>query len=314
MRKAEYSVEEILAAGASLVESGIEVNGWRLRTKLGGGNTRRLFAIWSEHNAPGPVAPPAALPDELSRSVDSITEAVGIQLRSLFSTIYADLAEQSAHRIQEAQMLVDAVRHSANLDAEEASAELDRLEQRIDVLESIEKELTGRLAGVSSELQSTLVELAHFKERSSSQEGQLTQLQADHLQLQNDQALLQQQNQLLSQQLAASSQRITDLESFLDKQSSELLDARRHEQAARERETTAVSQAAILERLRNDDAVLLQRLRLDLSASQKALAKNEATLEIVSSQLEEAKREASELRSASVAEQSSAGKDPSEPV
>ena len=287
MRKAEYSVEEILAAGAALLESGSEVNGWRLRSKLGGGNTRRLYSIWCEHNAPGQDAAPAPLPEELAKAVDSIAESVGTQLRALFASTYSEMAEQSSKRVHESQMLVDAVRQSASLDAEEASAELDRLELRIEGLESSEKELTDNLNNVKSDLQSALVELAHFKERSSSLEGQLSQLQADHSQLQSDHAVLLQQNQHQSQQIAASAQRVSDLESFLKLQTSELNDARRHEQAARERETIAATQASTLEKLRNEDAVILQRLRLDLSTVQKDLSKSETMREMVSTQLAE---------------------------
>ena len=296
MRKAEYSVEEILAAGAALLESGSEVNGWKLRSKLGGGNTRRLYSVWCEHNSPGQDAAPAPLPEELAKAVDGIAETVGSQLRALLASTYSEMAEQSSKRINEAHMLVEAVRQSASLDAEEASFELDRLETRIEELETADRKLTENLDQVKSELQSALVELAHFKERSSSLEGQLSQLQVDHSRLQADHAVLLQQNQQQALQISASAQRVSDLQSFLELQTAELNDARRHEQAARERETIASTQASTIERLRNEDAAILQRLRLDLSTAQKDLAKSETMREMVSIQLAESEALVEKLR------------------
>lgn len=49
MRPAEFSPEEIVAAGEALVAAGRNVTGFALRQKVGGGNPNRLKQVWDEH-------------------------------------------------------------------------------------------------------------------------------------------------------------------------------------------------------------------------------------------------------------------------
>ena len=51
MRPAEFSPEEIVAAGEALVAAGRNVTGFALRQKVGGGNPNRLKQVWDEHLA-----------------------------------------------------------------------------------------------------------------------------------------------------------------------------------------------------------------------------------------------------------------------
>lgn len=80
---------------------------------------------------------------------------------------------------------------------------------------------------------------------------------------------------------ALMAQTIESLNEAAQLSAAQLLDARRAEQAARERETIAAVQASTMERLRNDELLTTQRLRVDLGNVNKSLAKAEAQLEAI---------------------------------
>ncbi|MBS0554639.1 MAG: DNA-binding protein, partial [Proteobacteria bacterium] len=56
MRPAEYTPEEIVAAGEVIQAAGRNVTGFALRQKVGGGNPSRLRQVWEEHLASKQVA------------------------------------------------------------------------------------------------------------------------------------------------------------------------------------------------------------------------------------------------------------------
>ena len=86
MRPAEFSPEEIVAAGEALVAACRNVTGFALRQKVGGGNPSRLKQVWDEHLASQSVTkaePVAELPVEVAEEVASVTKALTERLAAL---------------------------------------------------------------------------------------------------------------------------------------------------------------------------------------------------------------------------------------
>ena len=286
MRTADYTEEMILSAGARLQEQGVEVNGWQLREALGGGNTKRLFAIWQRHNPVEKVVLSVALPESVKDSVKGLITGLEAQLLTMVGTLYGEMVDKANAKVVEAQKLIDKVQSTANDESERAGNEIDRLDALIEERDEQISTLQAKQVETSQSLQAALVELAHIKEKASSSEQALAEVRREAETLQAEVDRLTEVTSEQARALSASQQEATDLRSFLETRTTELNDARRSEQAAREREANASTQAATLERLRNEDQVLISRLRLDFSKSEKECGGLEARLEAALLQVE----------------------------
>lgn len=272
MRPVKFTHDQIIEAGLELVAAGVEVTGWKLRESLGAGNPARHFKIWQERleNQIEPLN--ADLPEELKSGIESIMEAMGAQLTAMFRTIHQSLIDEAGVKIQEAQDRLEASKASMDLEVERLASELERL----DTLKAEQEELIADAANehqkVLSQLHEANVSIAHLKEKV---------LHSDALMLQQEETIARTSSanadlalQLTTQAglLAAADQRSSDLQLFLDSKVSELKDARMHEQAAREREAVNAGQIAMLEKERVKDAVVTQKVRLELSEASNKIA------------------------------------------
>lgn len=265
MRKPEHSVEQIIAAGLEIQSRGDEVSGWKIRTHLGGGKTTRYSAVWSEYLASLPVESQLELPAGVSGEVERLIEVVTLQMRSMFASVNAKVLEEASSKVVGLEKQLADARKIAAEEAAEAHREIEAMEALVTAHQRTAEELTIRNSELSSSLQSTLVDLAQSNERLSSAEIRFSQLKADKDSSDTELSSLRLSYQDLLSSNSALKQSNSDLQLFLDTRSNELSDSRRHEQAARERETSATLLNAQLERLRVEDAAVCQRLRLELS-------------------------------------------------
>jgi len=290
MRSADYTEDMILAAGSRLREQGVEINGWQLREALGGGNAKRLFSIWQRHNPVDPVVQSVTLPDSIKDSVKSLMAGLESQLMAMVGNLYVDMADKANAKVVEAHQLLDQVRSAADEESEKAYREIERQDQLLDEKDHQLKALTSEHGDVCQTLEQNLVKLARLEEQSSAATLKLTEAASRIDLLTRENERLIEVTSVQSSALSASQQEATDLRSFLETRTEELNTARRSDQASREREAHASTQAATLERLRSDDQILIAKLQLNFSHSEKICGGLEARLEGALGQIESLER------------------------
>lgn len=272
MRPSNTTDAEIVAAGQKLLAEGNQVTGWKLRELLGTGRPERLLQVWTNHRNESGTTITDALPVDIDNRVKATLESVGIELRSLFNLYYQELNSEVAKQVDAGKEALKEERDLRKLEAQEASAELERLESIIERLEAENSKLAERV-----EVQST--DLVQLQDRISAAELTVTTLKQSSLQLQDEKTALEASVSQQSGTLAANAQEILDLRSFLDQRTTEVEHARRQEQAAREREATNAGQILVLEQERVKDAGVAQVLRRDLQVATSELAATKANLE-----------------------------------
>ena len=97
-RPPEFTTEQIVAAGKRIVARNQAVNGFRLRSELGGGKSSRLMEVWTRHE--NELIDAAAkriddLPFELAPHADSVAELASVEARTniqkLYRAIYSEI-------------------------------------------------------------------------------------------------------------------------------------------------------------------------------------------------------------------------------
>jgi colicin import membrane protein len=130
VRPAEYTAEEIIAAGEAIRAVGRNVTGFALRQRVGGGNPSRLRQVWDEHLADKAVAvePVAELPVEVAETVAAVTKALAERIAA-FAVKLNDTAVRAAER------RVTEVVRTAGEQCAQAERELADAAQTVDDLE-----------------------------------------------------------------------------------------------------------------------------------------------------------------------------------
>lgn len=285
MALAKFQPDEIVAAGRQLEAEGVKVNGWNLRDKLGGGRPDRLEGIWKEAMAQGSTLQINPLPQNLQDRIQSALEGLGSQITAAFAEVYQQLAAQSAAQVAEAEERLAQEQIRFDQEAAAASNELERLEAVIADHEAKEKAAVEQLQVVSDNLQDANLQLAQALERCMGLEAQNKLLAADVL---LNQGKTEEAQQALSEQallLGAANQHVAGLQAQVQKLDAAILDARRNEQAAREREATLNGQLASLQTQRLEDARVVQELRQELSQALSACGSLTTKLEAAQVQM-----------------------------
>jgi len=86
MRPAEFTQEQIVAAGHALRDAGRNVTGFALRQRVGGGTPNRLKQVWDEFLASQSTAraqPVAELPVEIAEEMAAVTRAPSERIAAL---------------------------------------------------------------------------------------------------------------------------------------------------------------------------------------------------------------------------------------
>ena len=120
MRPAEFTAEQIIAAGQELKEKGRTVTGFALAQLVGGGKPARLKQVWDEYaSTQGVVAaePVADLPVEVAEELKAVIQSLGERMSSLAHDLN-DKAVKTAER-----RVADVVRE-AGAQREQAEREL----------------------------------------------------------------------------------------------------------------------------------------------------------------------------------------------
>ncbi len=168
MRPAEFTTDEIIAAGDALQAAGRNVTGFALRQKIGGGNPNRLKQVWDEHLASKTAAqaePVAELPVEVAEEVGTVTKA----LTERISALAIELNDKA---VKAAERRIGAIVRAAGEQREQAERELVDAAQTVDELENKLDEALTEAAGWRTQFsvltqthQAQAVELAQVRER-----------------------------------------------------------------------------------------------------------------------------------------------------
>ncbi|EBX7469926.1 hypothetical protein DS565_27900 [Salmonella enterica subsp. enterica serovar Bareilly] len=177
MRPATFEPEEIIAAGKALQAEGVvNITGFALRKRVGGGDPSRLRQVWDGYLA-GQTSvesePLADLPPELADAVKVVTA-------TLTGHVVQLLRELNDRAVRAAECRVDDITRTAGEQKEQAERELadavqtvDDLEQRLEAV-TADLRKTQELPDNSREREQTnFVELAQVRERLAATEERL---------------------------------------------------------------------------------------------------------------------------------------------
>lgn len=168
MRPAEFSPEEIVAAGEALVAAGRNVTGFALRQKVGGGNPNRLKQVWDEHLAAKNTTeaePVAELPVEVAEEVAAVTKSLTERLATLAVELNDKAVKAAERRVAEVLRTAGEQREQAERELVDAAQTVDELETRLDESRAEVESLERRLSEAQSHGQAQAVELAQLRER-----------------------------------------------------------------------------------------------------------------------------------------------------
>lgn len=168
MRPAEFSPEEIIAAGETLVAAGRNVTGFALRQKVGGGNPNRLKQVWEEHLATkntAVVAPVAELPVEVAEEVAAVTRSLTERLAALAVELNDKAVKAAERRVAEVLRTAGEQREQAERELVDAAQTVEDLEARLEEGRARGESLEKRLGEAQAQGQAQAVELAQLRER-----------------------------------------------------------------------------------------------------------------------------------------------------
>ncbi|ECM3182578.1 hypothetical protein QB94_20495 [Salmonella enterica subsp. enterica serovar Newport] len=177
MRPATFEPEEIIAAGKALQAEGvINITGFALRKRVGGGDPSRLRQVWDGYLA-GQTSvesePLADLPPELADAVKVVTA-------TLTGHVVQLLRELNDRAVRAAECRVDDITRTAGEQKEQTERELadavqtvDDLEQRLEAVTADLRKTQELLDNSREREQTNLVELAQVRERLAATEERL---------------------------------------------------------------------------------------------------------------------------------------------
>lgn len=187
MRRSEYTDEQIIEAVRQLQEQGRRITGFGISQILGGGNPKRLFAVWEKSQEGAPQEQDAiSLPDEVESKLASAGEELAIHLRHLVEGLYRQ--QQVALALQEAEVNKTRQQEQETFAAEleEAQRAYERLLENSDRQEQENEELKQALELSRSSSQALSMEVGAYRaeqqksaEEAATLSGQLQALKAE---------------------------------------------------------------------------------------------------------------------------------------
>ena len=179
MRPAEYTPEEIIAAGEAILAAGRNVTGFALRQRVGGGSPSRLRQVWDEHIASKQTAvsePIAELPIEVAETVAQVS-------KTLTERIAVLAPELNDKAVKAAERRVGEIVRSAGEQREQAERELADAAQTVDQLEIALDQVKSERDALRQQLDTASGVAAAAREEAARLAGQIEVLQAQNAKL-----------------------------------------------------------------------------------------------------------------------------------
>ncbi|MAM85821.1 MAG: hypothetical protein CME36_00745 [unclassified Hahellaceae] len=133
MRPADHTDEEIIEAGKRLQDQDRKVTGYGLRNELGGGDQKRLLAVWKNFTAQDVVEsiPETELPAELEESLNSASQTLLNHLRSMAVRIHQAATKVAERQVAEITRQFKELEEQTNAELRDAAIIIEKRESEI---------------------------------------------------------------------------------------------------------------------------------------------------------------------------------------
>lgn len=177
MRPATFEPEEIIAAGKALQTEGVvNITGFALRKRVGGGDPSRLRQVWDGYLAGQTSVEPeplADLPPELADAVKAVTATLTGHVVQLLRELNDRAVRAAECRVDDISRTAEEQKTQAERELADAVQTVDDLEQKLDAATADLRKTLELLDGSREREQTTLVELAQVRERLAATEERL---------------------------------------------------------------------------------------------------------------------------------------------
>lgn len=168
MRQAEYTREEIIAAGHELQSAGRSITGFALRKVTGGGNPERLKLVWDEYVSSQQVqktAPVAELPIEVAEELALVTKSFSDRISELALKLNDKAVQAANRRVHDVIQSASEQRKQADRELYDASQTVEDLERLLDEVRMEAETKANQVSNLQAANQAQAVELAQMRER-----------------------------------------------------------------------------------------------------------------------------------------------------
>ncbi|EDS7589103.1 hypothetical protein AAQ05_004519 [Salmonella enterica subsp. diarizonae] len=177
MRPATFEPEEIIAAGKALQAEGVvNITGFALRKRVGGGDPSRLRQVWDGYLVGQTSVEPeplADLPPELADAVKAVTATLTGHVVQLLRELNDRAVRAAECRVDDITRTAEEQKALAERELADAVQTVDDLEQKLDAATADLRKTLELLDGSREREQTTLVELAQVRERLAATEERL---------------------------------------------------------------------------------------------------------------------------------------------
>ena len=133
MRPAVHTDEEIIEAGKRIQDQDRKVTGYGLRNELGGGDQKRLLAVWknfSSHDVEESI-PDTELPAELEESLNSASKTLLNHLRSMAVQIHQAATKVAERQVAEITRQYKELEEQTDAELKDAAIIIEKRESEI---------------------------------------------------------------------------------------------------------------------------------------------------------------------------------------
>lgn len=133
MRPADHSDQEIIEAGKRLQDQDRKVTGYGLRNELGGGDQKRLLAVWKNFTAQDVVEsiPETELPAELEESLSRASQTLLNHLRSMAVQIHQAATKVAERQVAEITRQFKELEEQTDAELKDAALIIEKRESEI---------------------------------------------------------------------------------------------------------------------------------------------------------------------------------------
>jgi len=133
MRPAVHTDEEIIEAGKRIQDQDRKVTGYGLRNELGGGDQKRLLAVWknfTSHDVEESI-PDTELPAELEESLNSASKTLLNHLRSMALQIHQAATKVAERQVAEITRQYKELEEQTDAELKDAAIIIEKRESEI---------------------------------------------------------------------------------------------------------------------------------------------------------------------------------------
>lgn len=189
MRPAEFTPEEIIAAGRELTAAGRNVTGFALRQKVGGGNPGRLRQVWDDYlnsKAETKAEPATELPAELAEEIAAVGKALSERLMQFAAAANDKAVKAAERRVTDILNTAAEQRTQTERELADAAQTVEDLETKLDEAKATAEGLESQLSVMQATGQAEAVKLAQISERLTATEADRSKQAQQAEQLRNE--------------------------------------------------------------------------------------------------------------------------------